>query len=76
MGRTVSIYIDEELLKEVKRRGIPLSRAVREALRAYLKVQARSETINELEKILSQLDVQKALEDLEAIQNERKTDRW
>lgn len=52
MGKTISIYIDDELLEEIKEKKIPLSKAIRSALREWLEKEAKEEDYDFIEKAL------------------------
>lgn len=52
MRRTVSIYIDDEFLKKIKEKGIPVSRAIRDALEDWLEKDLKTEDYEFIEKAL------------------------
>ncbi len=49
MGKTVSIYIDDDLLDEVKSKNIPLSQGIRDALKSWLERETKDEDYDSLE---------------------------
>ena len=52
MGKTVSVYIDEESISKIKRKGLSVSKAVREALKEWLNKEPLDEDYDALEKLL------------------------
>jgi len=74
MGKTVSIYIDEELVDKIKRKGLSVSKAVREALREWLEKEPLEEDYDVLEKLLARGIGKEGEKAWGEIQKER--DRW
>jgi hypothetical protein len=52
MGKTVSIYIDDEVLNKVKEKNLPLSQVVRDALQEWFGREAKKEDYDFIEKAL------------------------
>ena len=77
MGRTVSIYLDDEFIDILKRQEKSVSGVVKDALRVYLKTAERkysfAKVIESSEKIGMSKNFQEAEE--EWIKN-REKDRW
>ncbi len=74
MGKTVSIYIDDEILKKVKEKNIPLSQVVREALHEWLVKEVKKEDYDFIEEMLSGRIGYKGKRAWRALQKE--SDRW
>ena len=77
MGRTVSIYLDDEFIDILKRQDKSVSGVVKDALRVYLKIAERKkgfdQVIDSAEKIGMSKDFKEA--EKEWVKN-RERDRW
>jgi hypothetical protein len=76
MGKTVSIYIDDDALKQVKQTNLPLSRAVRNALTEWLRKDAKSEDYAYVEEALFGKMTEKGRKAWEDVRKDRGADRW
>ena len=77
MGKSVSVYVDDEILEVLKGRDISLSQAVREALRIWLREKERTTAFSRVKEILTETpwtdDAEKAEQD---IMKDRGVERW
>lgn len=74
IGKTVSIYIDDDLLQEMKRKNISPSKAVRTALRKCFEKEAEGKDYDLVEKTLFKTMTAKGRKAWKEILQER--DRW
>lgn len=74
MGKTVSIYIDDDILEKVKKKNIPVSEAVRIALKDWLSKEALEEDYDCVEKAIFGSLTDKGQRAWDELLKE--TDRW
>ena len=76
MGKSVSVYLDDEILEAVKNNKLSLSSIVREALKMWLREKQRKAAFSEVKDILTKTsweEVEKAWKEVLA---DRETERW
>ncbi len=74
MGKTVSIYIDDALLHEIRDKDIPVSQGIRDALQWWLKREPKDEDYDFLEHSLYNTISVKGRKAWQKLREER--DRW
>ena len=77
MGRTVSIYLDDEFIDILKRQDKSVSGVVKDALRVYLKVAERKKGFDQVIDSAEKIGMSKNFKEAEGewIKN-RERDRW
>mgnify|MGYP000409700933 CR=1 FL=1 len=77
MGRTVSIYLDDEFLDILKRQDKSMSGIVKEALRVYLKTAERKENFGKVIESAEKIGMSKDFKEAEREWlKDRERDRW
>lgn len=74
MGKITSIYIDDDLLEKVKKKKLPLSKIVREALNEWFEKEAPAKDFDLLENALYKKMTKEGEKAWKEIKKER--DRW
>ena len=77
MGRTISIYLDDELIDTLKRQDKSVSRLVKDALCVYLKSADREKGFDQVIESAEKIGMSKSFKEAENewIKN-RERDRW
>ena len=77
MGRTVSIYLDDEFVDILKKQDKSVSGVVKDALRIYLKSADRKKGFDQVIESAEKIGISKAFKEAEKewIRN-RERDRW
>lgn len=77
MGRTVSIYLDDEFIDILKRQDNSMSGVVKDALRVYLKIAERKKGFDQVIDSAEKIGVSKNFEEAEKewVKN-RERDGW
>ncbi|MCD6295603.1 MAG: hypothetical protein J7M30_00420 [Deltaproteobacteria bacterium] len=77
MGRTVSIYLDDEFIDILKRQDNSMSGVVKDALRVYLKIAERKKGFDQVIDSAEKIGMSKNFEEAEKewVKN-RERDRW
>jgi hypothetical protein len=77
MGRTVSIYLDDEFIDILKRQDKSVSGIVRDALSVYLKIAEQKKGFDQVTESAKQIGKSKAFKEAESewVRN-REKDRW
>ena len=77
MGRTVSIYLDDEVIDILKRQDNSMSGVVKDALRVYLKIAERKKGFDQVIDSAEKIGMSKNFEEAEKewVKN-RERDRW
>lgn len=77
MGRTISIYLDDEYIDILKRQNKSVSGVVKDALRVYLKTAERKKGFDQVIENAEKIGTAKSFKEAESewIQN-RERDRW
>ena len=77
MGRTVSIYLDDEFVDILKKQDKSVSGVVKDALRVYLKTADRKKGFDQVIESAEKIGISKAFKEAEKewIRN-REKDRW
>jgi len=77
MGRTVSIYLDDEFIDILKRQDNSMSGVVKDALRVYLKIAERKKSFDLVIDSAEKIGMSKNFEEAEKewVKN-RERDRW
>ncbi len=77
MGRTVSIYLDDEFIEILKRQDKSVSGVVKDALRVYLKTAERKNGFDKVIESAEKIGMSKNFEEAEREWMEnRERDRW
>ena len=77
MGRTVSIYLDDEFVDILKRQDKSVSGVVKDALRVYLKSAERKKSFDKVIESAEKIGISEAFKEAEKewVKN-REKDRW
>jgi metal-responsive CopG/Arc/MetJ family transcriptional regulator len=77
MGRTVSIYLDDEFVDILKRQDKSVSGVVKDALRVYLKSAERKKSFDRVIESAEKIGISEAFKEAEKewVKN-REKDRW
>ena len=76
MGKSVSVYLDDEILEAVKNNKLSFSSIVREALKMWLREKQRKAAFSEIKDILTKTSWEEAEKAWKEILADRKAERW
>ena len=76
MGKSISVYLDDEILEAVKDTKLSLSSIVREALKMWLREKQRKAAFSEVKDILTKTPWEKAEKAWKEILVDREAERW